>query len=355
MRIAYGIHGYARGHASRALGILPKLSNHDILLIAGGDAYTLLSLAGFNVQEIPTFRYIYREGSSKYSKASTIWDNFPLLCDLFFSGSSYDIISGTLQDFKPDLVISDSEPWSQRVANEQKVPLLSFDHYGMYAYCEWDMPAHNRLQKALACSVYKAYMGNPDKIIVSSFYPATPKDNRISTVGPIVRPAVKRATPTPGNHLLAYLNNGLSRFVGELESCLMESGHEVLVYGTGKTGKLGNITFLPVDPLRFVEDLASCRAVISSAGNQLIGETIWLGKPVLAIPEDSIDQRLNALGITNMEVGMTSHADEITPATLTHFLSNEATYKENCEKYARDSSPVVISLVNRFLQEIEGR
>ena len=352
MRIAYGIHGYARGHASRALGILPQLSNHDILILAGGDAHALLSLAGFNVKEIPTFRYIYSKGSSKYSKTSTVLENLPLLHDLFFSGSSYDMISGTIQNFKPDLVISDSEPWTQRVANEQRVPLLSFDHYGIFAYCNWDMPTHYRLQRALACAVYKTYMGNPDKIIASAFYPAIPKDEKIFVVGPIIRNEVKRATPTNGNHLVVYLNNNLNRFAEELESCLINSGYEIHVYGAGQTDRRENLTFLPVDPLKFVEDLASCRAVISSAGNQLIGETLWLRKPVLAIPENSIDQRLNALGIETMEVGMISHVNEITSATITNFLGNEEKYRENCEKHARDSTDEVVLMVNQFLDEI---
>lgn len=352
MRIAYGIHGYARGHASRALGILPQLAHHEILILAGGDAYTLLSLAGFSVQEIPTFRYVYRKCPTKYSKISTIVDNLPLLRDLLLSGPFYNLISKTIRSFEPDLVISDSEPWTQRVANEEKVPLLSLDHYGLYAYCDWDMPAYYRLQKGLASAVYKTYMGNADRIIVSSFYPANPKDKRVFVVGPIVRNEVKRATPTRGDHLLVYLNNGPDRFAREFESCLIESGYKLHVYSTGKTGDLQNLTFLPVDPIGFVRDLASCRAVICSAGNQLIGETLWLRKPVLAIPEDTIDQRLNALGIETIEVGMTACIDEITTTTLECFLKNEQAYAENCKKYARDSSGEVATMVNRFLDEI---
>ena len=36
MRIVYGIHGYGRGHATRALGVLPELrQRHEVLGLAG--------------------------------------------------------------------------------------------------------------------------------------------------------------------------------------------------------------------------------------------------------------------------------------------------------------------------------
>jgi hypothetical protein len=49
--------------------------------------------------------------------------------------------------------------------------------------------------------------------------------------------------------------------------------------------------------LPFLEDLAGCRAVISTAGNQLIGVALYLCKPVCVMPEacvECVEQRLNA-------------------------------------------------------------
>ena len=61
MRIVYGIHGYGRGHATRALGVLPELrQRHEVLVLAGGDAYQALAPLG-PVTEIPTLTYVYRK------------------------------------------------------------------------------------------------------------------------------------------------------------------------------------------------------------------------------------------------------------------------------------------------------
>ncbi len=44
MRIAWAVHGYGRGHATRVSALLPALSErNELLLFAGGDAYDLLA------------------------------------------------------------------------------------------------------------------------------------------------------------------------------------------------------------------------------------------------------------------------------------------------------------------------
>jgi len=56
MRIVYGIHGYGRGHSSRALAVLPELAaRHELLILAGGDAREALR-ADYSVVPIPTLR-----------------------------------------------------------------------------------------------------------------------------------------------------------------------------------------------------------------------------------------------------------------------------------------------------------
>ncbi|MBN2447789.1 MAG: hypothetical protein JXO22_13745, partial [Phycisphaerae bacterium] len=44
MRIAYGVMGYGRGHATRTAAVLPTLMRrHDVLVLGGRDAYAALS------------------------------------------------------------------------------------------------------------------------------------------------------------------------------------------------------------------------------------------------------------------------------------------------------------------------
>ena len=55
---------------------------------------------------------------------------------------------------------------------------------------------------------------------------------------------------------------------------------------------VGGVTFHAIDERRFVEDLAACRAVVAAAGNQLVGEALHLGKPMLLLPEKAHAEQL---------------------------------------------------------------
>jgi len=102
-------------------------------------------------------------------------------------------------------------------------------------------------------------------------------------VGPLVRTAIA-AGHAAGRRLPALLSAAASTPFSAVEA-LAECGMPVKVYGLGHREHFGNVSFHAIDERRFVEDLAACRAVVAAAGNQLIGEALHLGKPLLVLPE----------------------------------------------------------------------
>ena len=89
--------------------------------------------------------------------------------------------------------------------------------------------------------------------------------------GVLLLPEILRATPETGSHVVAYLRRFSSSNIMEaLENC----GCEVRIYGLGARPSAGNLRFRDVDMFRFVEDLATSRALVSTAGNQLFGEAL---------------------------------------------------------------------------------
>src|SRR3546814_17961876 len=78
---------------------------------------------------------------------------------------------------------------------------------------------------------------------------------------------------------------------------------KVRVYGTRRRGEDDNLDFRAPSVQGFIDDVAGCRAVLSTAGNQLIGEALHFGKPVLALPEPALEQRLKASMPERMGVG----------------------------------------------------
>src|SRR5690606_13403624 len=66
-----------------------------------------------------------------------------------------------------------------------------------------------------------------------------------------------------------------------------------------------NVTLRPVSRAGFLESLSACHAVLTTAGNQVLGEAAWLGKPVLALPETGVlEQALNARALEAGGCGM---------------------------------------------------
>jgi uncharacterized protein (TIGR00661 family) len=352
MRIVYGVHGYGRGHATRALAILPELSrNHQVLILAGGDAHAAIH-GDFQVHRIPTLGFAYGPGTGKRSNFHTFRRNFSAIMDLKLRGPVFEMVQNVMEEFEPDIVISDAEAWTHHVAQHLRIPRISVDHIGIMAYCKPRIEWHDRIEAQFDTIVYRMLMGRPERIIVSSFYDAPARRAGVRVVPTLVRAAVHDLTPSWGEHLLVYFNRGKDQFNKRIYKTLHEAGCPVRVYGGNREGQDGNLTFLPPSNLPFLEDLASCRGVISTAGNQLMGETIYLGKPVLVIPERCVEQRLNAAGVVRLGIGMRTTRGKFKPRVIKEFLARTDEFRANMKNHVRDGLRETLSALEEFMREL---
>ena len=158
-----------------------------------------------------------------------------------------------------------------------------------------DLPARLRLHASLMAGVVRAYYSQQRATIVSSFYAPRLKPGweHARQVGVLLRPEIREAVPSRGGHLLAYFRRTAP--AGALEA-LARCGLPVRVYGLDGAATTRNLQFRPISEAGFLEDLAGCEAVVSTAGNQLVGEAFHLGKPVLAIPSTEIASRRSTPG-----------------------------------------------------------
>jgi uncharacterized protein (TIGR00661 family) len=352
MRIVYGVHGYGRGHATRALALLSRLANrHTILILAGGDAHSAID-PDYRVTQIPTLGFAYGHRTGRRSTWRTIRRNLPGLLDARLRGPTFEMIAGTVRDFAPDVVISDAEVWTHRVAEYLRIPRISFDHFGILAYCHAPVDPGDGLEAALDAFIYRTLMGNPDRVLVSSFYNAPPRRPGVKLVPALVRPEVHSLQPTDGAHLLVYFNRSRWQLNPRILEALEQASCPVRVYGDGDRGRRGNIEFVPLSNLPFLEDLASCRGVISTAGNQLMGEAIHLGKPVLVMPEDCVEQRMNAAAVHRLGIGMRSTAQTFGRRQLDEFLGRTDEFRVRMRRHVRDGLDEAAATVEGFLNEL---
>jgi uncharacterized protein (TIGR00661 family) len=126
----------------------------------------------------------------------------------------------------------------------------------------------------------------------------------------------------------------------------------VKVYGTQRIGHSGNISFHPPSRLPFLADLASCQAVISTAGNQLVGEAMHLGKPLLVMPEACVEQRCNATAVEDMGIGEKLPHEALSADAIRRFLEKVPSYKLNMRRFARDGRVEAIDALESYFKEL---
>jgi len=351
VRIAYGVHGYGRGHAVRALAVLAELSaRHDVLVLAGRDALGLL--APHRAEPIPCLGFAYL--GARLSAARTLRDNAGLLAELALGRGAVRAVEERLAAFRPDVVVSDSEPLVLRAAGRLGIPRIGLDHVGIIAWCRPAAPLADALRLERDAVIYRLLMGRPERAIVSSFFPAPPSHAGVFRVPPILRAQVLRASPSDAGHLLVYFNSQPLLLGPSVLEAVAGAGLPAVIYGADREGRDGPLTFRRIDPDRFVEDLAAARAVLSTAGHQLASEALHLGKPMLLCPEESAEQRLNARELVRLGAGRGARAETLDARTLRAFLGGLDAHREALARLPRQGNAPALALLEAVACSLAG-
>lgn len=294
-KIYYGLSGEGRGHATRARTIVEGLrKRHEVVVFAPDLAYALLEpiYRGTEVRVEPLHGLKFT-----YDRRGRVRLLGTLMTNLSYLRAIQPRVEQLLPLFerdKPDLVLADFEPLLPRAARLCGVPFVSFDHQHYLVVNDLSsLPLSLRQRAAMAAPIVRALYNWQVETVVSSFYrpPLRAGVTNVSQIGVLLRPELMRVRPRRDGHLLVYMRRHPAP---GLFDALTATGMPVKVYGLGERPQEGNLRFFEVDERRFMEDLASCEAVVSTAGNQLVGEALYLRKPVLAVPEPhNFEQAIN--------------------------------------------------------------
>ncbi len=354
MRIAYGVHGYGRGHATRSMATLSRLSEHHEVLVVGGGAAEDMLKPHFNFLSIPSAGFAYGKNPRKPSFWKTFLQTMPQAIDVFLRGPIHSKVRTAFEAFQPDVVISDAEGWTHRVAGAMRIPRIAFDHFGIMANTRPTLHGLDRITRIRDVLFYKLLAGWPERSLISSFYHPPVRSPQVKIVPPLLRDEVFQYTAREGDHILVYINNGPHLFTSEMQATLQNCHIPMRVYGVGREGKEGNLEFKPPTNRGFLDDLSSCRAVVSTAGNQLIGETMYYQKPVLVMPEGCVEQRMNANAVTEMGVGEVVKG-KLTTQKILDFLDREESFLPALMTHARDGRDEAIQILEAWMHELTGQ
>jgi uncharacterized protein (TIGR00661 family) len=319
--IVYAMCGEGRGHATRARAVVEGLRRrHRVTLFASGCAHAMLAPVYRNTEvavfPIPGLHFAYNDnGRVALVRTVAAATRFR-----FAVGDYIRAVLPELERAQADLVIADFEPILPRAARKLGVPFVSFDHQHYLVVSDLRaLPGPLRRRAALAAPFVEFLYDWQQATIVSSFYapPLKPAYRSAIQVGTLIRPELLRVRPERGGHLLVYMRRHAPPAVLE---ALAACGMPVRVYGIGERAAEGPLEFRAVDQERFIEDLATCQAVVSTAGNQLVGEALHLGKPMLVLPEErNFEQEVNAYFLERSGAGW-AETGTLTAGRLRDFL-----------------------------------
>ena len=309
MRILYGVVGEGMGHAMRSRVILDRLTQeHDVQVMVSNRAYEYLKKRFAGVNRIWGLTMAY-EDNEVQKRLSALENATGALTGLPENVAAYFDL---LKSFKPELVISDFESWTYFYAKSQGLPVIDIDNMQVINRCAIDpemlrgYEGEFQLTKALV----KSKLPFCNHYVISTFFYPPVRKPRTTLVPPILRPEIlaARAQVRRGDHLLIYQTSDTNT---GLAAMLEATGLECRIYGLRRGIAAeqveGNLRYRPFSEAGFIEDLATARGVIAGGGFTLMGEAVYLRKPMLSVPiVGQFEQVLNGLYLEKLGFGRTT-------------------------------------------------
>jgi uncharacterized protein (TIGR00661 family) len=353
MRILYGVTGEGMGHATRSKVTCEHLiaSGHEVKIVVSGRAHAFLAKSFPDVVEIKglTIKYVDNAMDRDGSLAKNLLAAPSLL---FENVSAY---FEKVVHFEPDAVVTDFDSFAYLYGKRHGLPVLSIDNQQIIARCKHadSIKAGAKVDYRLTKAFVKAKLPGCEHYIVTSFFhpPIRKKFADTTTlVPPILRQVIldAKADAHLGRHVLVYqTSTSDTRLIPTLNAV---KGEQFIVYGLRRSATEGNCTIKEFSEDGFVADLAAAKAVISNGGLSLIGEAIYLGKPIYSMPvQHQFEQLMNARYLEELGYGLGT--DSVDSDLLRLFLAENAKYAARVQRHSQDGNQLLFRTVDNVLRD----
>jgi uncharacterized protein (TIGR00661 family) len=364
MRILYGVVGEGMGHAIRSRVVLDELvKNHEVQVVVSGRAHDYLAKRAAELSQ--------PEGIADPLHVKRIWGltivtednevrNFRTLLQNLKGATlggwpqNVKAYFDLAESFKPEVVISDFESWSTLYGVTHALPVISVDNMQIINRCRHDRSIIRGHEGAFAIAkgIVRVKVPAAYHYLVTTFFRPPVRKPRTTLHPPILRPEILGAKSEDGDHLLVYQTNTTNL---QLPEMLRRTGLECRIYGFKRDLKEderdGNLVFRPFSEQGFVDDLRTARGVVASAGFTLMGEAVYLRKPMLAEPvAKQFEQILNARYLE--QYGYGACAETIDAAALDAFLRDLPRHRERLAEYSQDGNRDLLGKLEERLEAV---
>jgi uncharacterized protein (TIGR00661 family) len=104
----------------------------------------------------------------------------------------------------------------------------------------------------------------------------------------------------------------------------------------------------------FVDDLATSQAVVCNGGLSLIGEALYLGKPIMSVPvRNQFEQVMNARYLEELGYGL--GCESIEPQVLRLFLRERDKYAGRVAKHKQKGNDRLFEVIDALVKKTSKR
>jgi uncharacterized protein (TIGR00661 family) len=356
------VQGEGRGHLMQCLCVYDLLTSrgHDVCCIVVG-LPTDRVLPEFFRRRIgcplvtlgsPGF---VKRGGRSISLFLSIWRVLTRLPEHVSSLRRFDRL---VAYHRPDAIVNFYEPlaglhgWLRPGSSRR----ISIAHQYVYLHEGYDIPGSGRWQQFLLRAFTGLTSAGSDRRLALSIVDMpSSRDVRLRVVPPILRREVMDLRPSDEGFVLVYLvNSGYMSDILRWHAAHPDVRLHCFTDDEGVRARDGRryrvddtLTFHAIDDRLFLEMLASCRAVVTSAGFETVCEAVLLGKPLLMVPvEGHREQLSNALDAERLGIAGWS-----TQYDIGRVLTQAAAPSSFHDEFRRR----VREMQDILLEELEGR
>ncbi|MBP6624819.1 MAG: hypothetical protein KA198_06585, partial [Chitinophagaceae bacterium] len=210
-------------------------------------------------------------------------------------------------------------------------------------------PAEEKKNYVLAKQIVKAKVYGAQTYLISSFFQPSIKKPNTYFVPPILRKEIVEASVTRKNHVLVYQTSTSQKDLVSVLQLLPKENF--IVYGLNKDESHLNVRLKPFSEKVFIDDLASCKAVLTNGGFSLISEAVYLKKPICSVPiSNQFEQFVNASYVEKLNYGR--HFNAFKADDIKAFLYDLPSFEMSISTYHQDGNTQLFSMLEAAMKKM---
>ncbi|AQG82096.1 glycosyltransferase family protein [Spirosoma montaniterrae] len=358
MRVLFLVQGEGRGHLTQALSLAQMLqtAGHQVIgaLVGVTEHRSVPAFFSntFTAPITPVFSpgLVYNAGTNELEPFKTTVQAIRYSRPFW---RSLKLVHEIIETERPDVVVNFYEMLGglTYALLRPSVPMICIAHQYFAFHSNFQRPKGQWLyRQAFRINTLLTCFGARELLALSFDKQPDEPRNRVRVVPPLLRQEITQLQPSPGDSLLAYVTQpGLKTEL--LKAHQQHPGIKIDAFHAAASGPDERVddtlTYHAIDGKRFLEFMARCRAIVTTAGFESVCEAAYLGKPALMIPQPNhFEQSCNAIDGQRAGVGIAAQKFDL-DQLLAYLPTHDYTVSERFRAWHAQGYFMFLAALNR--------